>query len=584
MKFNEDEVLEKLALQEKQLQRKTTELDSMRRIGIALSSELNIERLLVIVMDVVNELMNSERSSFYIVDEERGELWSKIAQKAEVKEIRLKIGTGIAGHVAKTGEVINIPDAYKDSRFDPSTDKRTGYRTHSILCMPIFESLKDETRKPKIVGVLQILNKKEGVFDSSDEDLLAGLASQIAISINNSRLYNILEKKVNELNLLYDIEMEVGKAYNLDELLIKLITKITGTLKVEAALLTMYDHQTREFSNRVGKNIDIQKLEDAGISPDASIAGEVIRSGTAYFTNNALSDKFFDQGFSKLTGIQIVQAACTPLKIGNDVIGVIEVFNKTERDDFFRAEDIVMINSLASQISRIIETYRLREEKMKEDRLAAIGNMMSTIVHDLRTPMNNIYGFVDLMVDENGPDVRKEYAEIVIQQIKSLNNMTTDVLDFAKGKTTILPVKCPVNKLLDEFVRVFAEDVKKKGYHFQSECKTASMIYVDKEKISRVFMNIMKNAIEAMEPGGTFSIVADELNGEVKFSLSDTGKGIPVEIQDKLFDSFVTSGKEGGTGLGLAIVKKMVDQHHGRIEVESKPGRGTTFNIYLKRL
>ncbi|MGD9899746.1 MAG: ATP-binding protein, partial [Calditrichaceae bacterium] len=486
--------------------------------------------------------------------------------------------------VAKTGEVINIPDAYKDSRFDPSTDKKTGYLTKSILCMPIFESLKDESRKPKIVGVLQILNKKEGVFDSSDEDLLAGLASQIAISINNSRLYNILEKKVNELNLLYDIEMEVGKAYDLDELLNRLINKITGTLKVEAALLTMYDHHTREFSNRVGKNLDLQKLDDAGISPDKSIAGEVIRSGTAYFTNDAHSDKIFDKKYSEITGIQIVHAACAPLKIGNEVVGIVEVYNKTEKDDFFRAEDVVMINSLASQISRIIETYRLREEKMKEDRLAAIGNMMSTIVHDLRTPMNNIYGFVDLMIDENGPEVRKEYAEIVIQQIKSLNNMTTDVLDFAKGKTTILPVKCAVNKLLDEFVRVFAEDVKKKGYQFQSECKTASMIYVDTEKISRVFMNIMKNAIEAMEPGGTFSIVADELNGEVRFSLSDTGKGIPVEIQDKLFDSFVTSGKEGGTGLGLAIVKKMIDQHHGRIEVESEPGRGTTFNIYLKRL
>ncbi len=110
------------------------------------------------------------------------------------------------------------------------------------------------------------------------------------------------------------------------------------------------------------------------------------------------------------------------------------------------------------------------------------------------------------------------------------------------------------------------------------------MVYVDPEKISRVFMNIMKNALEAMAKGGTFRIEASQENGEVKFSLSDTGGGIPEEIRDKLFDSFVTSGKEGGTGLGLAIVKKVIDEHKGRIEVESETGVGTTFNIYFKKV
>jgi len=108
------------------------------------------------------------------------------------------------------------------------------------------------------------------------------------------------------------------------------------------------------------------------------------------------------------------------------------------------------------------------------------------------------------------------------------------------------------------------------------------MIYIDPEKISRVFMNIMKNALEAMEKGGTFSIAVEKVDDEVEFSLSDTGKGIPAEIKDHLFDSFVTSGKKDGTGLGLAIVKKIIDEHNGRIEVDSEPGAGTTFKIYFK--
>jgi signal transduction histidine kinase len=535
-------------------------------------------------MDEVTRLMNAERSTFYIVDSERGELWSKIAQKAEIMEIRLKIGVGIAGNVAKTGQVINIEDAYNDDRFDPSTDKKTGYKTHSILCMPIFEPLKDDKTKPDIIGVLQILNKKDGVFDSEDEDLLSSLASQIAISIINSRLYTALEKKINEINLLFDIERELNKADNLDELLRILIEKITDTLKVEAALITIMDKQSQELKTRVAKNIDKTKLMDCKLSLDEGIINEVNRTGELYVTNDAQNDSLFRKDFQKEIGIDIKHLVCAPLKIEDRVIGIMEVFNKPEKNEFFRSDDIRLINSLASQISRSIETYQLKDEKIKADRLASIGNMMSTIVHDLRTPMSNIYGFVDLMQEEEDQNVRQEYAEIIIKQINILNNMTKDILDFAKGKTTILPVKHAVDKLLDDFTKVFKPDVEKKGFKFESACNVQAMIYIDPEKITRVFMNIMKNAIEAMDEDGKFSITANQVNGEIEFLLSDTGEGIPAEIRDKLFDSFVTSGKKGGTGLGLAIVKKLIDQHKGRIEVDSEPGKGTTFKIYFKRL
>ena len=105
---------------EKLLERKTIEMKSIQQIGRALSSELKIERLLMLVIEEVNKLMDAERGTFYIVDQEKGELWSKVAQAAEILEIRLKIGVGIAGTVAKKGNVINIPDAYKDKTRFPS--------------------------------------------------------------------------------------------------------------------------------------------------------------------------------------------------------------------------------------------------------------------------------------------------------------------------------------------------------------------------------------------------------------------------------------------------------------------------------
>ena len=584
MATERDLIKEKLSEVTKKLERKEIEMQSIQQIGKALSSELRIEQLLILIMNEVTRLMNAERSTFYIVDEERGELWSKIAQKAEILEIRLKIGTGIAGHVASTGEIINIPDAYNDSRFDPSTDKKTGYHTRSILCMPIFEPTIKKKVKPAIIGVLQVLNKIDGIFTKNDEELLSSISSQVAISIINSRLYSALEKKINETNLLYEIEQEMNQAYNLDELLGKLVEKICGALKIEASLISLIDTNNEFYIPQAARNINTEQLKNIKFSKTKGLTGKIVKKAKLLAINNTSIDNAFELDFWNQLGLDIQQIALAPLIIDKQVIGILMVFNKSEQDEFFREEDVRIIDSLASQISRSIEAYRLRDEKIQAERLASIGNMMSAIVHDIRTPMNNINGFVDLMQEEDEAETREEYAEIIMTQIKTLTNMTTDILDFAKGKTNILPIKYPVDKIVDRFNKVFEHDVTSRGFQFETSCNTQSMIYVDPEKINRVFMNIMKNALEAMKKGGKFSLIADQENGEVVFKLSDTGQGIPAEIKDRLFDSFVTSGKEGGTGLGLAIVKELVDQHKGRIEVDSEPNKGTIFKIYLKKM
>ena len=103
----------------------------------------------------------------------------------------------------------------------------------------------------------------------------------------------------------------------------------------------------------------------------------------------------------------------------------------------------------------------------------------------------------------------------------------------------------------------------------------------DEVKIQRLFHNMARNAKEAMTDGGTFQVASNSTDGRLVFSFADTGRGIPEEIQDKVFDSFVTKGKKEGTGLGLAIVKRIVDEHQGEIRFESTPNEGTTFHVSL---
>jgi K+-sensing histidine kinase KdpD len=559
-------------------------MHSMQQIGKTLSSVLDRDRLLVLIMDEVTRLMDAERGTLYIVEGEKGELWSKIAQKSEIKEIRLKIGVGIAGHVAKTGEIINIKDAYNDERFDPTTDKKTGYRTRSILCMPIREPVKKKGQVGEIIGVLQILNRKEGVFTAEDEDLLTSLCSQVAISLVNARLYGILDNRARELDLLFNLEKELSRAYDVNEMSKNLVKLIPKSLDSEHLILLFLDDEGKTISYQFANQVKEDKLKAAPFSVEKGILNYVLDKKEIYLTNDAPNDKHIDQELMKFLKLEVRNVICAPLINEKGVIGVFYLINKKGEHGYYTSNDKKILESISSQIARGVENYRLKEEKMKADRLSAIGNMMSTIVHDLRTPMNNIYGFVDLMLEEDEQETREEYAGIINEQIKVLTNMTTDVLDFAKGKTTILPVKYPVDKLVKDFAKFFEDDTKRKGFNFEWAVNVSSMIYIDPEKINRVFMNIMKNSLEAMKKGGTFSLTAEEQNGEILFSLKDTGKGIPEEIRDKLFDSFVTSGKKGGTGLGLAIVKKVVEEHKGKIEVESEPGVGTTFKLYFPKV
>ena len=162
--------------------KKVKQFEALLKIGQRLSSEMQLDRLLEMILDETTQVMEADRSSLFLVDREKQELWTKIAQGTT--EIRLPIGKGISGAVAKTGEIINIPDAYADKRFNPETDKRTGYRTKTILCVPMKNS------EGSIIGVIQVLNKKRGVFDNSDEEVLLALAGQAAVAVENARYHS----------------------------------------------------------------------------------------------------------------------------------------------------------------------------------------------------------------------------------------------------------------------------------------------------------------------------------------------------------------------------------------------------------
>src|SRR5262245_50238691 len=211
-------------------------LTLISEIGQALSSTLDLDRLLPLIMQQVTVRLEADRSTLYLVSDDGKELWSKISQAGgKVLDIRLKVGEGIAGWVAASGETVNIPDAYNDKRFYPAVDLRSGYRTKSILTMPM------KNPQAVIIGVIQVLNKEDGPFTADDESLLAALGAQAAVAIENSKLYQSvvakqkqLEEKTRDLDVLYAIEQEVTAAHDLGELLDRLLKRAMDVIGARA--------------------------------------------------------------------------------------------------------------------------------------------------------------------------------------------------------------------------------------------------------------------------------------------------------------------------------------------------------------
>ena len=559
------------------LQQKEREIFSIQKIGQALSSTLHLDDLLGVIMKEITYLMDADRSTLYLVDRRKNEIWSKIALKAEVKEIRQKIGVGISGYVAASGKKINIPDAYKDSRFDPSTDKRTGYRTRSILCLPVWEPTTNQ-QKREILGVIQVLNKREGYFTAEDEGILEAVASEVAIAISNARLYEQLEQKLKEIDLLYELEQQLSSIYNLYDLLQNFLHGLMKHLGCDAsALIFPKNNQLRllwveKERGSIQPEISSAQLEFLEtLSPDEPEGDPkaVLKS-----INNLLGSHF---SFLKIlplpSGQEKYRQALILVQLPATESGTSDIDNSQ------------VLDIIGQKIVRAIELFSLRIQLFRQERLSAVGQMMGTIVHDLRSPINSINGFLELMTEPDAtPEERQEYAQIMRTEIQSIMNMITEILDFSKGKTSILPRKTSATDVLKRFQPQIEQLFRNSGISLKIENKSKKLLYADVEKLTRVFYNISKNAKEALKNKGNFQFTVYDADSEVVFELKDDGPGIPDEIRSRLFDSFVTSGKESGTGLGLAIVKKIVEEHHGHIQLSTAKGQGTTFLIKLPEL
>lgn len=574
----------------KALEREHERLIALQEISVALGSTLDLNELLTLVLERTSRVMNAERSTLYLLDEQAGELWSKFAQGEEIHEIRIKVGEGLAGWVAKHAKTLNIKDAYQDPRFDSTWDKRTGYRTRSILCTPM------KNHHGRTIGVVQVLNKLDGYFSQDDETLLSALASQAAVSIENSKLFlsvvgknmelleakSALELKVRELDVLFEIVQAAAEAPRLEEMLDGILEGAAHAVGADAGAILMSEGESGDLLFRAtlgGVPDDVKKTR---IPAGRGISGWVAQHGLPQIITDVRKDPRYSRDVADRVGYHPRSMMCVPLRWEGGM-GAIELFNKARGKEAFTEDDVKFASVIAGQASITIGLALSREKRAQEERMSTIGQLLSGVIHDLKTPMTVMSGYLQLLMNEPDETTRKEFGQSALRQIQLVDTMTREILAFARGETTLFVSKVYLHKFFGEIAEQLEKQFRDRGVQVKLELADKGAAYFDQQKVQRAVYNLARNAADAIGTrGGVFTMGASRraTDGAIVLTFSDNGPGIADEIRGRLFQSFATHGKEGGTGLGLAIVKKVVDDHHGTIDVASSPD-GTIFTIVL---
>lgn len=566
-------------------------LRAVRAMGEAYAKSVGLDALFEKVVPNITKLMRATRSTLFLYDPMSKQIWSKVAEGEGSRVIRLELGQGIAGWVAKRRKSVNIEDASRDFRFNSSVDARTGFRTRSVAAIPLID------RQSHLVGVLQVLNRRGGPFTDGDLGLLHTIGVQTSYAVENARQAQEIidqnrdldaarlraEQRRAELNLLYQLEQETTASSDLDQLLDSIIVRACERLRSQAGSVLLLDGDTgRLFFRSVGGE-NTEEFRQLSLSSGEGIVGRVAQGRSPVIINRPDEDDRQNLGLAEKIKFPVHALMAVPLIWDDQVIGAVEVLNPRPSPtgtEAYDDEDLKVLTLIAGQVARAVALTQQRQARIETDRLAFLGRMLAGVAHDLRNIMTVISGYAQLMAMEATMAERKARCGQILEHIDEMTAMAADLLAFARGETELKPASVDIQKLAADLEGGLNVLCDPRGIELVVKAE-GGIVMIDIARVKRIINNLAKNAVDVLKRGEKLTIGLKASEKCLSISVTDTGPGIPEEVSTHLFEPFVTSGKEDGTGLGLSIVKRFVDDHAGTIRLESRPGVGTSFFVDL---
>ncbi|MCC5663402.1 GAF domain-containing protein [Nostoc sp. CHAB 5784] len=324
--------------------------------------ETMLEKVLEAITLKIGQILQAEHTAIFLVDYDKGQLWSKVPQDNTQKflEIRTPITVGIPGHVASTGEYLNISETYTHPLFSPELEKQMGYKIHNILCMPVISS------KNQTVAVVQLANKTGNVpFNSDDEERFRDFAASIGIILESCQSFYVAARNQRGATALLRATQTLGQSLDLEATLQIVMEQARILMQADRSTLFLYRKEMSELWTKVAAAADGTNLIEIRIPANRGIAGYVASTGEALNISDAYKDPRFDPTTDRKTGYVTRNILCLPVfNSANELIGVTQLINKQQSS--FTASDEEFMRAFNIQAGVALENARLFENVLLE--------------------------------------------------------------------------------------------------------------------------------------------------------------------------------------------------------------------------
>ncbi|HEY2742121.1 MAG TPA: GAF domain-containing protein, partial [Gaiellaceae bacterium] len=514
------------------------ELATVNSVGQALSSQLDLDALIELVGEQVRETFAADIAYVALHDEAAGQIdfayyWESGERRPEVP---MKFGEGLTTQILQSRAPLLV-----NRRGQHDEQASVGTPSLSYLGVPILLG-------NKAIGVISVQSiDEEGRFGEADSRLLATIAANVGVAIQNARLFTEIDRQKQYFEMLVEVSPAAVVVMDAEE-------RVTGWNPAAAAL---FGYTADEA---IGRGIDELVVPDELRSESRDVTMEALGEGrTRRITRRAGKDG----------ALLDVEMELVPLRFGGENAGFYAIYHD------------------------ITELQRAREEA--EAATQAKSAFLATMSHEIRTPMNAVIGMTDLLLGTELTPEQREFAEVVHSSGDALLHVIDDILDYSKIEAGKLDLERePFN--LRDCVEGALDIVAPRAWEKELELgcliddDAPAGIVGDEARLRQVLLNLLSNAVKFTEQGEVVVLVdAEETDAgsyRIELAVRDTGIGIPPDRMNLLFTSFSqvdasTTRKFGGTGLGLAISKRLVELMGGTISVESEQRKGSTFRISL---